>query len=330
MKVTYIGNFGPEHSTESHVAQALRSLGHDLTTVQENEVENWRNLAAGIDIVGQDLVMWTRTGWDWRAYGISAPDAHALQRTMLARARSEGVPTVGYHLDRWWGLRRQHEVVSEPFFRVDLLITADGGHDPEWAGAGVSHLWMPPGVSEFECVPGTYTPDMASPIAFVGSWLPGYHAEYPQRGHLVRYLQDHESDRCRLWPLKGAPAVRGDPLRDLYASVKILIGDSCLNGGIHHYWSDRIPETLGRGGFLIHPDVVGLEEHFTSDEHLVTYPLGDYRRLGELIRHFLQPELDEVRQKIAAAGREHVLRHHTYTVRMRQVEAALRERGLLA
>lgn len=329
MKIAYCGNFEPDHSTETHVAQALRALGHDLVCHQENNVGMWRDMALGRGLADRDLVLWTRTGWDWPSLGVGHHEIATMQREMLARAHEMGIPTVGYHLDRWWGLSRQHEVASEAFFGVDLLVTADGGHQPQWEAAGIAHRWMPPGVSEFECVPGTFRPEYASDVAFVGSWQGGYHAEYPLRPALIQYLRNTQGERCRFWPAPGEHAVRGAPLRDLYASVKVLVGDSCLNGGITRYWSDRIPECLGRGGFLIHPDVEGLDEFFTPGEHLITYPLGDFARLGELIDHFVRPEADEERRHIAANGRAHVLAGHTYGVRMLALEADLHERGLL-
>lgn len=187
MRVGYIGNFEPEHSTENHVAQAVRHLGHELIALQENSAATWRALSS--DELNYDIVLWTRTGWPWPQFGLSTPEAHELQRRFLARAREADVPTVGYHLDRWWGLNRQGEVHKEPFFKCSVVITADGGHDARWKEAGVNHVWMPPGVSEFECEPGEPRPDFASDIAFVGSWQPGYHAEYPYRPALIAYLQ---------------------------------------------------------------------------------------------------------------------------------------------
>lgn len=88
-----------------------------------------------------------------------------------------------------------------------------------------------------------------------------------------------------------------------------------------HYASDRVPETLGRGGFLIHPAVEGVTDgsHFTDGTHLVTWPLGDWDGLDDKIRYYL--EHDTARRRIAAAGREHVLSHHTYSVRVRQLAA---------
>src|SRR5690606_15314764 len=148
---------------------------------------------------------------------------------------------------------------------------------------------------------------------------------------LIAWLRDTYGSRCRFWPVAGEPPIRGDALRDLYASVKVVVGDSCFAGdprGVR-YCSDRIPETIGRGGFLVHPEVPGVTDGtlYTTGQHLVTWPAGDWQRLRtEIDTALANPDR---RRTIAAAGREHVLAHHTYEVRMRQLIDLMCDRGLL-
>lgn len=324
MIIAYVGNFDPTHSTENEVAKAAEACGHEVRRLQENRAETWTDSSL---LAGVDLLLWTRTGWDWpAATGWTWEEATGRQHGVLAFCRARGIPTAGIHLDRWWGLDREGQVRDEPFFGVDLLATADGGHDEQWAAAGVNHRWLPPGVSEFECGGGTFNRRLASDVAFVGSWRPGYHAEWTHRPELVAFLRRTYGNRCRFWGGPGR-SMRGRPLRDLYASTKVNVGDSCLAGGATHYWSDRIPETLGRGGFLLHPHVEGIEDHFVDGQHLRLWPLGDWGELRRLIDHYVAH--DDERRRIAEAGRAHVLANHTYTVRVRQLERLLAEAGLL-
>ena len=148
MKIAYLGNFEPEHSTENHVYRALTHNGHEVMQFQESMPERWNQLIVSVNDF--DMVLWTRTGW-----GHGGP-THQLKENFLDAARGTGVPTVGYHLDRWWGLNRSGEVLNEPFFRADLVITADGhpAHQQKFEDAGVNHAWMPPGVSQHECLRG--------------------------------------------------------------------------------------------------------------------------------------------------------------------------------
>ena len=88
------------------------------------------------------------------------------------------------------------------------------------------------------------------------------------------------------------------------------------------YWSDRIPETLGRGGFLIHPIVDGLDEHYPPTT-LVTVKLGEWRSWKAVVDHYLHNPED--RRKMVEAGRAHVLEHHTYEVRLAWVVDRVRE-----
>lgn len=308
MLIGYIGNFVPPHSTENHVKLAWENQGHTVIRVQEGEPDQLRKLIQRIQDV--DLVLWTRTA------DLAAKNGHRLQWELLTAARRAYVPTVGFHLDRWWGLNREATVWEEPFFRCQYVITADGGHDDLFESVGVNHVWLPPAVSLGETEPGEVVPQYRSRLAFVGSWQPGYHAEWQHRPQLVDWLTKNYPE-TRFWPRPNQPGIRGTDLRNLYASVDVVVGDSCLVGGATNYWSDRIPETLGRGGFLIHPHVDGIEKHFTPGAHLMTWPVGDW----EALRLHIEVALvnADVRAMISRQGREHVIANHTYDVRVNQI-----------
>ena len=333
MRVIQIGNFRPEHSTENHLLRALRNNGHEVLAMQEDDPSTFLMLGSAEPLEWvPDFVLWTRTGWDWDRNGFPGGRAGALaaQHRMLRRFRDTEIMVFGYHLDIWFGLPRSVQVDDEPFFHVDLLITADGGHEDEWSRRGIPHVWMPPAVSRDECALGMFRDEFRSPLAFVGSWEGGYHPEHQHRFQLVNWLQQNFRRDCAFWPRPGQPAVRGAALRDLYASVDVIIGDSCFAGtGLANYWSDRIPEMVGRGGYLIHPYVPGLEACFGlvggrpvgEGQHLATWSAGDWDALGTEIEWALAHP--ERRREIALEGREHVLQFHTYERRMEALVAAL-------
>lgn len=332
MLIAQIGNFGPPHSTENHLNQALRWLGHTVLQIQEEDGRGWDHLRRFPS--GYGLVLWTRTA------SLSAQVGDSVKAGTIDALRTAGVPIVGFHLDRWWGLRRAAEVTKDIYFRgVDLLITADGGHEKEWIDAGVRHEWMAPAVSHLECLPGEFKGELFSPVAFVGSWQGHYHDEWPHRRELVEWLATTYGDLCQFWPRRGEPAVRGDDLRHLYASAQVLVGDSCLvpnadGSPASHYWSDRIPETLGRGGLLVHPRVEGMgTAGFYDKDTLLTWELGNWDELAAKIdwalagrgRHMRTNEANA----IACRGRAEVLRSHTYLERMRQLGLLLDAHQLL-
>jgi FkbM family methyltransferase len=312
--VAYIGNFEPPFSTENHVKRALTSLGHQVLTIQESDPDQW---SAVLDSDDYDVVLWTRT---WH----SDPEFTAER---FARAKERGVSVVGFHLDRWFGLAREHELTTEPFFtQSDLVVTADGGHDTGFAELGINHLWMPPAVDHVEASqPGVRRQEFVTDVAFVGNWR-SYHPEWTHRTELVDWLSRNFRRRFKAFPVHPMRPVRGTALNDLYASVAVVVGDSCLVGNATHYWSDRIPETLGRGGLLVHPDVVGLDQHFTPGQHLGTWPLGNWDALGEKIEMFLSSP--STAKQVREDGRAHVLKCHTYKERMAQLMTVLTERDM--
>lgn len=326
MRVGYVGNFGPEHSTENHLTAALERCGVGVVQMQENAGETWAMLGRP-EALELDLLLWTRT---WHLPEL--PQAEAL--SALDRA---GVPTVGYHLDRWWGLDREPQIIDEPYFGCDLMVTAELGPDDgrAWAGAGVEHAWYPPGVLRSQALVGSMVAKWRTDVGFVGSWA-GYHDEWPWRRELVRWLPRTFGKRARLFPRHPAQAIRGAALADLYASIKVVVGDSCLapysDGSTPvRYWSDRVPETLGRGGFLLHPWVDGMEDDggFVDGEHLIYYEPGNLTALRKSIEWWLDPAHDAERERICLAGRQLVLERHTYERRMLELFTDLADRGLL-
>jgi hypothetical protein len=296
LTVAYVGNFRPPESTENHVREALGNLGHSVRPLQEDGID-WDDLPRLVD--GADLMLWTRT---WTL-------DHDAQRRGLAGVE---VPTVGFHLDRWWGLRREHLVREEPFFTdTDWMFTADGGHDEQWESIGVRHVWSPPAILARHAVTGTAYPKWRSRVAFVGNWQ-RYHPDWPHRKQLVMMLRRwYGKQGFKAWPLPNQQRITGVDLSDLYASTDVAVGDSCLVGGVARYWSDRVPETLGRGGFLIHPQVEGLADHWPD---LPTWPIGDWPALHALIEKALRDP--EWRDMVQRRGRSHAIEWHTYERRL--------------
>jgi len=320
LRVAYLGNFLPRFeptptaptpfSTECHVALSLESLGHTVIRIQEGETRATEvaHIAVG---AGAQIFLWTQT------LGLAITGGSLEERRdMVEKFRDWGIPSLGFHLDRWWGLARQDQITTEPFFRLDTLGTADGGHDAEWASAGVNHVWSPPAVYHGETTPGTYRREYACDVLFVGSWRHYGHEEWwPVRRAWLDALRRRYGSRFSCWP-RGS-AIRGQALNDLLASAKVVVGDSCLSGGITHYASDRVFESIGRGGApLVHPRVVGVTDGtlLTEGEHLACYDLGDHAEMIRQVDHLLSHETE--REAMRRWGHEFVKAHHTYRNRL--------------
>jgi hypothetical protein len=328
LRITYIGNFEPEFSTENEYAHAFRQLGHEIHEVQEGDHQQFGILCDQLLHHRQpDLILWTRTK------GLADRHGNEMQWAMARLAGRAGVPLVGVHLDRWWGLERQMQVVEDPYFRaVDLLFTADGGHQREFDAVGVNHRWLLPGISERWCQPGCQREEYDCDVVFVGGWRDYGHKAWKHRAELVNHLSRWFGDRFLALPRPGQPAIRGLELNDVYWSAKVVVGDSCLVPKVDgspatHYCSDRVPETLGRGGVLLHPEVrgvVGLDEPFNG-RNVAWWSLGDWANLNSTLDHLLHADMDDARLHGIDAIRE----DHTYTVRARQILDVLDDEGMV-
>lgn len=311
MKIAYVGNFTPRtergepFSTESHISATLELMGHDVLRLQESKVDADEVL---VNVLAEKagMLLWTRTWPERLRHG-------GLE--MLRALYEAGIPTVAYHLDLYAGLPRSRDIDEEPWWRCSAVFTADGGSDDFWKAHGVNHVWSPPGVYAPECYIAEPGPERYD-VVFVGSGSNGYHPEWPYRKKLIDWLHATYGSRFRCFGRgTGRECVRGAALNELYASAKIVVGDSlCLGFDHSRYWSDRVPETLGRGGFLIHPHIDGLDEAYGYGRDLVAYEYGDFDGLKRVIDYYLDHGDD--REQIRRSGHAHVKAHHTYTHRM--------------
>jgi hypothetical protein len=312
IRVAYVGNFAPPHSTENMVKAALEANGCTVFPVQQDEA-----FRAGLtDNVKQniDLLIYTRS------HNRSALHSGWTDVWRQLETR-HGVVTASLHLDRFWDLEREKLIhAHDPLFTTQHVWTADGGNDDRWREAGVNHHWLVPAVDGRAIRDETVAVREAPEILFVGST--GYHREYPQRDQLVQHLARTYGPRFMHFGKGGTREVRGPALTALYRSAKVVVGDSCFANDRTprrsvNYFSDRIPETLGRGGFLIHPWVPGLSSQYDTGRHLVTHVPGDWDDLDAQIGQYLASP--GVAEGIADTGRAHVLRAHTWDVRIREL-----------
>lgn len=314
-RVAYIGNFRAPHCTEVHLAQTMEQyLGLVVDRIQEDEVPlpeiEQRAKAC-------DLLLYTRTWGIGTAQNGRGNGAEAIDA--WRRIEASGVPTASYHLDLYYGLERGSKVPTDPFWRTQYVFTPDG--DPEaqvwFEDAGINHHWVRPGVFEWECREGRVDAErFPFPVVFVGSWK-NYHKEWPHRKRLVQHLMRGKFEkRVGIYGHESLGTVRGLPLNDLYATANIVIGDSlCPNYTKSNYWSDRVYETVGRGGYLAHPHVRGLEQEFIADTHLSFYDYGQFDEVDTLIEKALdEPEWG---REVARQGQSFVKNNCTYTQRLK-------------
>jgi hypothetical protein len=294
-RIALLGNFGPPHSTENELLWSLRDLGYPVTTFQENE-DRTEDILAGCK--GTALLIYVHT------HGWTTPGKLSLDELLVA-LRVSGTRTASFHLDRYVGLNqsdgREDRVGTHPFWRTDACFTADGGSQEFFKSRGVTHYWLPPAVVRRDCYNGEWRKELAIDVGFVGA--EGYHPEYPFRGELLSFLRSVYGEKFKTYQ-----GYRGQALNDLYASISVVVGDSCF-GGSDAYWSDRVPETLGRGGFLIHPSSKGLQI-----PGLATFTAGNLYELQDKIDWWLAHEQE--RNYSRHVAQTWVRENETYNNRM--------------
>lgn len=298
--ITFLGNFRVDYSTESHHFKTLQSMGHKVIKLQETEATSKEVYNSASN---SDLFVWVHThGWK-----TSGPPEMS---NVLKHLKRDEVPSMAYHLDLWLGLKRQRDLSSDPIYKeIENFFTVDYKM-AEWFNkrTNVNGYYLPAGVYDKEAL---YRPAarFQHEIIFVGSKR--YHPEWKYRGKLIDWLGNTYGNKFEHWGNDGKGTIRGKSLNQLYAKTKVVVGDSlCPNFNYPYYWSDRVYETLGRGGFLIHPYIKGMEKEFTDGKHLVFYEYNNFSQLKQTINYYLKNK-DE-REEIRLAGHELVKNNYTY------------------
>ncbi len=305
-KIVFLGNFRVDYSSETHHANTLESMGHKVIRMQESEAKSEEILKNAID---SDLFIWIHT------HGWRTPGKHEMGQVLRTLADYK-IPTMTYHLDLWFGLQRQRDLDNHPVYKyIGHFFTVDKKMS-DWFNqkTNVKGHYISAGVYDKECI--IKQVELKNDVIFVGSKK--YHSEWKYRPQLIDWLEDTYKERFQHYGMGGLPSIRGTKLNKLYWSTKIVVGDTlCINFKYPDYWSDRVYETMGRGGFIIHPYVQGMEREFEDKKHLVFYEYGNFNQLKELIDYYL--EHDEEREAIRKAGHELVKSKYTYRNRWEQI-----------
>lgn len=319
MKIAFIGNFGVDYSSESHYYKTLLSLGHEVVRIQEGQPLT----VPEATIMSCDSIFWVHTH-SWVTDGLND-----------VLKRFKGL-IWGYHLDLWLGIDREKDLMTDDYWRIlDVFYTVDPDmaeylNTTEGMPRGV---YMPAGVYDAECYLAQPDRKYQHDIVFVGSR--GYHKEWPYRVKLIEWLESTYGSNFAQYGGGGLGTIRGHELNTLYASTKIVVGDSlCPGYNKAGYWSDRIYETTGRGGFLIHPYIKGLENDFVLNydqrgvnrnkkTEVVVYDYDDFHYLAYLIDYYLANQ--EAREAIRIRGHERTKLDHTYAKRLSKILESIKK-----
>lgn len=289
--IPYCGNFSATHCTEVHVTASLESQGHKVIRLQEDAV-SMKDIDAAT--WGADLFLWTHTA------GFPKFTFDEMNAWLDAK-RAIGLPTASYHLDLFAGLPRGENLATHPFWKTEYVFTPDGGSPQFFARHGVNHFYLRPGVYDAECVVGTPRKEFEADVIFVGSGSPhgAYHPEWGYRRELLAFLVKTYGRRFVKHggpPIHGGRSfIRGADLSDLYATARVVVGDTLCLGpedqreprfGHQRYWcvdedteiltSDgwkrRADLRVGDTAYTIHPETG--DGVWCAVSEIATFPAG--------------------------------------------------------
>lgn len=294
MKIFFIAIFTRPWD-EEQIAKGFEANGHTVLRHEERGYSN-KEFLDEIEKQKPDIVLFTKLRINQQ------PDE------LISGIKKLGIPTVSWTFDLLAGHpARESRVRHFPFLKADYVFLTDGGHEEEYRRAGVNKFTLRQGINDQYCYMSE-SPEKYD-VVFVGT----ENQTFPYRQRLTKFLKETYGDRFT-WIGRTDPfEARGHKLNELYASSKVVIGD-CMYSD--NYWSNRVYETLGRGGFMIHPRVKGIEEHYEPYKHFIPYDWGDFEGLKEKIDYFLEHK--EERDRIRTSALEHTKQNHLWSIRCKE------------
>jgi len=293
VKVFYIGKFWPNYRTEYYVQAALQDNGVEVIRRQMTPKCTFTGIK-------QQLI-------DHQPYFILFAKQKANYfEPLLKYCRNQNLLTVCWQWDLWWGYRGG----GIPQFQSDIVLSSDGGHASLWKRKGMAHRVLRQGVHHPDHI--KYDVPKTRDLLFLGN-----PSSNSPRRRLIKFLREK-------YDIRTVEGVRGLALNKLLAATKIVVGDSYPSP---NYWSNRIYEVTGRGGFLLHPATVGLDAEFTPGVHY-----GEYKRLEEDGGKDLEAKIeyylthDKERELIRDQGFRHCGENYTYKSRVARMLEMVKEK----
>ena len=304
MRVAVLGA-GGGHKSEASIVRAARALGHASRLV---DVVGWSRYAGPLagravrlvtDAFAPDFVVLTR-----HAIRLGEPHLRALLR---------GRERAFWYFD----LQPKAAVLALARLAERMYVTSLSEVDT-FRSAGIPSVqFLPQGVDPDLDVPAlAFPPGDACDASFVGS------GQYAHRYAVLRAV----AAACRLqirgpfWdaappdlPVAGGP-VHGRRLAEVIRGAAISLGANAHaeQDGARASASNRMWKVLGHGGFYLGQRVPDIEHFAAGGRHCAWYD-SPADAAAQARDYLARPE---ERAAIAAAGRAHALRHHTYARRI--------------
>jgi len=310
MKIAFIGKFKKIYDEEGK-ALSLEKLGHEVIRFDENLFNQgfqagWNNNTDSLISYKPDVLIYTKL----RVPGALQLVKKAKENNILAVSWFPDMCNVGRWENTAFNINWDTKDISQcPLANSDLVLLPDGLNQKDWRSLGINQHCVRQGIYHEACFIGDKIENFDKDIIFIGTVNNGF---YKHRIPLVNFLAEKYKDKFLHIGGQNPYEVRDKQLNDVIKSSKIVVGDSV---SVPYYWSNRIYETVGRGGFFLHPDVKGIDKEYEVGYHFDIYK--NLEELGSKIDSYLKDS--KLRNKISKEGMKHTLKNHTLLNRSNQV-----------
>lgn len=301
MKIVYIAKFDKMWNEEA-IALALERNGVKVKRLEDSGYTNSEYLNI-IDREKPDYVMFAKA------------NTQENGKKLIEAIKFKGYKTISWTFDLYLGYPARTDLSRFNFFDCDFVFLTDGGHIPDYKDKGVNAFLLRQGIPAEYNYLSMKDDKYAYDVVFVGC----NNKFWPSRHRLLNFLHTTYGDRFHWYGIIDTNEIRGHELNKLYSTAKIVIGDSVYS---ENYWSNRIYEVIGRGGFMIQYYIPGIDKEFDPGKEYVQYNFGNYDELKNEIDYYLVNEKE--REKIRLAGFERVKNNYTFDHRIKEMLYVLR------
>ncbi|OGW39863.1 MAG: hypothetical protein A2Y97_10325 [Nitrospirae bacterium RBG_13_39_12] len=315
-KVLIVSDFGNPWNPGYYIKKGFEKNAINVSTFDSlTSTDPYHNLMNAVTVTEPDILLYIKD------YG--------LKRDWLQEIKQMGIKLVQWYID---------SIIPDwlpPFVQVsDIFFTMSEGLVEKFKKFNPNVFWLTqafePSFFQIKQITPEDIKTFHTDITFVGNL--GSKPQYlPRRYFLERVIND--GFELKWWgpriPRKlstiplifgklgksyGGKFVWGEEYAKVAELSKIFLAfDSQMH--VRKSMSARMYTAVGCGAFYMCQHVDGIEEVLEPDKEIVTFRSA--QDMIDMIRYYVKN--DELRTKIAEAGRKRVLKEHTYEVRTRQM-----------
>lgn len=303
MRILFIAKHGEhDNADENAITFALQQLGHTVICIPEYNSDKVFHKIAGCNA---DVCLFLK----WENYS-------------EVKKISEVMPVVFWYFDLVHSddptLQKRMEFRRSWFNYMLESCTLGFCTDGDWVKkdkTGKLRI-LHQGIDErFQGFGTPSLPGVSPKIIFTGT---RHHGQ--KRYEHIEHLEKRYGDKFQVIG-DGGPnrRIHKRQLADLFASVRIVVSPDGPCSDL--YWSNRVYNTLGLGGFLLHPYCSGLVEQYKEQE-LYMYMHRDH--LDESIDYFMSCNYSRILE-YRELGYQRTIAEHTYRDRCEKLVSIIKE-----